>query len=61
MTRRTRRVLNPLRMNVSFVECMSKENDNVYSKLEASETRINKDLREKDDPLAKPNEDIDAR
>jgi hypothetical protein len=48
-------------MNVSFVECMSKENDNVYSKLEASETRINKDLREKDDPLAKPNEDIDAR
>ena len=61
MTRRTRRVLNPLRMNVSFVECMSTVNDNLYSKLEASETRINKDLRDKAELLAKTDEDIDAR
>ena len=61
MTRRTRRVLNPLRMNVSFVECMSKENDNLYSKLEASEPRINKDLPDKAELLAKTDEDIDAR
>ena len=60
MTRRTRRVLNPLRMNVSFVECMSKEDDNLYSKLEASETRINKDLRDKAELLAKTNADINA-
>ena len=48
-------------MNVSFVECMSKVNDNLYSKLEASETRINKDLRDKAELLAKTDEDIDAR
>jgi hypothetical protein len=48
-------------MNVSFVECMSKENDNLYSKLEASEPRINKDLPDKAELLAKTDEDIDAR
>jgi hypothetical protein len=47
-------------MNVSFVECMSKEDDNLYSKLEASETRINKDLRDKAELLAKTNADINA-
>jgi hypothetical protein len=41
------RMLTMLRMNKSLMEYMRKEYDNLHSHIEASETRITKELRDK--------------
>jgi hypothetical protein len=41
------RMLTMLRMNKCLMEYMWKEYDNLHSHIETSETRINKDLRDK--------------
>ncbi len=40
------RILPMLRMNKSLMEYMYKEYDNLHSQIEASETRIRKELRD---------------
>ena len=47
LSREEVRMLTMLRMNVSLMEYMREEYDNLRSRIEASETRISKELLEK--------------
>ena len=47
------RMLTILRMNVSLMEYMCTEYDDLHSRIEASETRINKELRDKAEEQAR--------
>jgi hypothetical protein len=49
LSREEVRMLTMLRMNVSLMEYMRPEYDNLRSKIQASETRITKELRDKTD------------
>jgi hypothetical protein len=49
LSREEVRMLTMLRMNVSLMEYMRGEYDNLRSKIQASETRITKELRDKDE------------
>jgi hypothetical protein len=42
-----------LRMNVSLMKYMRTEYDDLHSRIESSETRINKELRDKDEEQAR--------
>ena len=54
-------MLNMLRMNVSLMEYMGTEYDNFHSRIEASETRISKELRDEADRQAKEAEEMESR
>ena len=49
LSREEVRMFTMLRMNVSLMEYMCGEYDNLCSKIQASETRITKELRDKDE------------
>ena len=49
LSREDVRMLTMVRMNVSLMEYMRTEYDGLHSRIEASETRINKDLCDKDE------------
>jgi hypothetical protein len=53
LSREEVRMLKMLRMNVSLMEYMRGEYDNLCSKIQASETRITKELRDKDKKQAR--------
>ena len=55
------RMLTMLRMNVSLMEYMRTEYDNLTSLIEASETRISKELRDEADRQAKEAEEMESR
>ena len=53
LSREEVRMLTMLRMNVSLMEYMRGEYDNLRSKIQASETRITKELRDKTEKQAR--------
>jgi hypothetical protein len=53
LSREEVRMFTMLRMNVSLMEYMRGEYDNLRSKIQASETRITKELRDKDEKQAR--------
>ena len=53
LSREEVRMLTMLRMNVSLMEYMCGEYDNLRSKIQASETRITKELRDKAEKQAR--------
>ena len=53
LSREEVRMLTMLRMNVSLMEYMRGEYDNLRSKIQASETRITKELRDKAEKQAR--------
>jgi len=53
LSREEVRMLTMLRMNVSLMEYMRTEYDGLHSRIEASETRINKELRDKAEEQAR--------
>ena len=53
LSREEVRMLTILRMNVSLMEYMRTEYDVLHSRIEASETRINKELRDKTEEQAR--------
>jgi hypothetical protein len=54
-------MLTMLRMNVSLMEYMRTEYDNLTSLIEASETRISKELRDEADRQPKEAEEMESR
>ena len=61
LSREEVRMLTMLRMNVSLMEYMRTEYDNLTSLIEASETRISKELRDEADRQAKEAEEMESR
>ncbi len=59
LSREEVRILTMLRMNVSLMEYMCEEYDNLGSKIQASETRITKELRDKDEQQARETSTMD--
>jgi hypothetical protein len=59
LSRKEVRMLTILRMNVSLMEYMRAEYDNLSSKIQASETRITKELRDKDDQQSREDSTMD--
>ena len=53
LSREEVRMLTMLRMNVSLMEYMRTEYDGLHSRIEASETRMNKELRDKAEEQAR--------
>ena len=49
-----------LRMNLSLLEYMRTEYDGLHSRIEASETRINKDLCDKTEEQARESATMDS-
>ena len=59
LSREEVRMLTMLRMNVSLMEYMRGEYDNLRSKIQASETRITKELRDKAEKQAREDSTMD--
>ncbi len=59
LSREEVRMLTMLRMNVSLMEYMRGEYDNLCSKIQASETRITKELRDKVEKQARETSTMD--
>jgi hypothetical protein len=54
-------MLTLLRMNVSLMEYIHTEYDNLTSQIEVSETRISKELRDESDRQGKEAEEMENR
>ena len=59
LSREEVRMITMLRMNVSLMEYMCGEYDNLRSKIQASETRITKELRDKAEKQAREDSTMD--
>ncbi len=60
LSREDVRMLTILRMNVSLMEYMRTEYDGLHSRIESSETRINKDLCDKDEEQVRESVTMDS-